>query len=86
MLVLLVHYNTNANPDSPYSELPDTILERVELDDAMQLQMFEKNVFTNPDVRAYDCRIAPKAVYLTTPKTNATYYMGVVYSTRISMD
>jgi hypothetical protein len=47
-------YDPNANAES----WPDAIHDGVELDDAMQLQMFETYVSTNPEIRAYDCHIA----------------------------
>jgi hypothetical protein len=40
----------------------DAIVDGVELDDAMQLQMFEVYGPSNSDIRAYDCHIAPKGI------------------------
>jgi hypothetical protein len=55
--------DTNANTESPAYAWPDLIHKGVELDDAMQLQMFETYVSSNSEIRAYDCHIAPEGKY-----------------------
>jgi hypothetical protein len=49
--------------ESPAYAWQDRIHDGVELDDAMQLQMFETYVSSNPEIRGYDCHIAPKGTY-----------------------
>jgi hypothetical protein len=51
-------YDTHDNPESPEYTLPHVELERVFLDDITQLQMFEKRVSMNREIRAYKCHIA----------------------------
>jgi hypothetical protein len=51
-------YDTRENPESPEYILPHVELERVLLDDIKQLQMFEKRVSMNREIRAYKCHIA----------------------------
>jgi hypothetical protein len=52
-------YNTRENPLSPTYTLYDTQLERVDLDDIKQLQMFEKPP-GNVEIGTYGCHIASK--------------------------
>jgi hypothetical protein len=61
--VLRSDYDTNANAESPAYAWPDAIVDGVALHDAMQLQMFETFVSSNPQICAYDCHIAPKGKY-----------------------
>jgi hypothetical protein len=51
-------YNTNDNPLSPVYTIPDVVLESVLLNDEQKLQMFEKRVSMNCEIRAYRCPIA----------------------------
>jgi hypothetical protein len=54
------HYTTEHNPESSLYEWPDTIVHGVELDDVIQLQMFEVSVSSNSEIGAYECHIASK--------------------------
>jgi hypothetical protein len=51
-------YDTYDNPEGPEYTLPHVELERVLLNDITQLQMFEKCVSMNREIRAYKCHIA----------------------------
>jgi hypothetical protein len=51
------------NAESPAYAWPDAVLDGVELNDEKQLQMFETHVSSNPEIRAYNCHIAPKGKY-----------------------
>jgi hypothetical protein len=53
-----IDYDTRDNLDSPAYTLPDVELERVLLNDKDRLQMFEKRVSMNREIRAYKCHIA----------------------------
>jgi hypothetical protein len=55
-----IDYSTNDNEHSPAYTMPDVDLERVLLNDEQQLQMFEKRVSSNSEIRAYRCHIASK--------------------------
>jgi hypothetical protein len=57
------NYDAKANAENPAFAWPDAIVDGVVLHDAMQLQMFETFVSSNPQICAYDCHIAPKGAY-----------------------
>jgi hypothetical protein len=71
-----IDYNTNDNLDSPIYALPDIDLERVLLNDENNLQMFERRVSSNSEIRAYRCHIASVKRY----KTHECNENNVVYA------
>jgi hypothetical protein len=75
--VLRSHYDKKTNTESPEYAWPDAIHDGVELDDAMQLQMFEAYVSTNPEICAHDCHIASKGAILNTRRTQITLCLEV---------
>jgi hypothetical protein len=71
-----IDYDTRDNLDSPVYTLPDVELDRVLLNDKDLLQMLEKRVSVNREIRAYKCHIASVKSY----KQHAKHGDNIVYA------
>jgi hypothetical protein len=69
-------YDTTANAESPTYAWPDAIHDGVVLDDEKSLQMFETYVSTNPELCAYDCRIASQGRHPKYKRVANTFVYG----------